>query len=75
MYTKSVDFLKKKLVTSWIRTYNLLNASSCSSHWAICAVVFNGMLLEFSLLLCLQPAAKRKLITASIHGDKIKVRG
>ena len=33
-------------------------------------VVFDGMLLEFSPLLRLQPAAERNLITAFTHSDK-----
>jgi len=37
------------------------------------AVVFNGMLLDFSLLLRLQPAAERKLITALTHSDELEV--
>jgi len=39
------------------------------------AVVFDGMLLEFSPLLRLQPSAERKLITALPHGDKHEVGG
>ena len=35
--------------------------------------VFDGMLLEFSLLLRLQPAAEHNLITALTRGDKFKV--
>jgi len=35
------------------------------------AMVFDGMLLEFSPLLRLQPAAERKLITALPRGDKL----
>jgi len=35
-------------------------------------VVFDGMLLEFSPLLCLQAAVERKLITAFTHGDKLE---
>jgi len=38
-------------------------------------VVFDGMLLEFSPLLCLQPAAERNLITAFTSGDKLEVGG
>jgi len=37
------------------------------------AVVFNGILLEFSPLLRLQPAAERNLITALTRSDKLKV--
>ena len=39
------------------------------------AVVYDGMLLEFSPLLRLQPAAERNLITAFTHGDKLEVGG
>jgi len=39
------------------------------------AVVFDGMLLEFSPLLRFQPAAKRNLITAFTRGDKLEVGG
>jgi len=39
------------------------------------AVVFDGMLLEFSPLLRLQPAAERKLITALPRGDKLEEGG
>jgi len=36
------------------------------------AVVFDGMLLEFSPLLRLQAAVVRKLITAFTHDDKLE---
>jgi len=36
---------------------------------------FGGMLLEFSPLLCLQPAVERKLISALPHSDKLEVGG
>ena len=39
------------------------------------AVVFDGMLLEFSPLLRLQPAAERNLTTAFTHSDKLEVGG
>jgi len=39
------------------------------------AVVFNGMLLEFSPLLRLQPTAERNLITAFTQDDKLEVGG
>jgi len=39
------------------------------------AVVFDGMLLEFSPLLRLQPAAECNLITASTCSDKLEVGG
>ena len=54
--------------TSWMQV-------SCNSHWAINAVVFNGMLLEFSPLLRLQPAAERNLITALTRNDKLEIGG
>jgi len=37
------------------------------------AVVFDRMLLEFSPLLRLQPAAEFNLITTSTRGDKLEV--
>jgi len=37
------------------------------------AVVFDGMLLQFTPLLRLQPAAERNLITAFTRGDKHEV--
>jgi len=39
------------------------------------AVVFDGMLLEFSPLLRLQPAAEHNVITAFTRGDKHEVGG
>ena len=39
------------------------------------AVVFDGMLLEFSQLLRLQPSAERNLITTFTRGDKLEVGG
>jgi len=39
------------------------------------AVVFDGMLLEFSPLLRLQAAVERKLITAFTRSDKLEVGG
>ena len=39
------------------------------------AVVFDGILLEFSLLLHLQPGAERNLVTAFTRGDKLEVGG
>ena len=47
------------------------------SRYPLCymAVVFDGMLLEFSPLFRLQPAAERKLITALPHGNKLEVGG
>ena len=37
------------------------------------AVVLDGILLEFSPLLRLQPAAERKLIVVLPRGDKLEV--
>ena len=39
------------------------------------AVVFDGMLLEFSPLLHLQPTAECNLITEFTRGDKLEVGG
>jgi len=39
------------------------------------AVVLDGMLLEFSPLLRLQPAAERNLITALARDDKLERGG
>jgi len=39
------------------------------------AVVFDGMLFEFSPLLRLQAAVECKLITALTHGDKLEGGG
>jgi len=39
------------------------------------AAVFDGMLLEFSPLLCLQAAVERKLITALTRSDKLEGGG
>ena len=55
-----------KPATSWMQV-------SCSTHWAITVVVFNRILLEFSPVLHLQPAAEHKLTTALAHYDKLKV--
>ena len=57
-----------KPATSWMQV-------SCTNHWAISAAVFDGMLLEFSPPLCLQPAAERNLITAFTRSDNLEVGG
>ena len=57
----------------WIRTRDLLFASQLLYPLSHTAVVFDGMLLEFSPLLRLQPAAERNLITAFTRGDKLEV--
>ena len=72
---KSIDFRKKNLFTSWIRTRNLLNASQLLYPLSHMAVVFDGILLEFSPLLRLQPAAEHNLITALTRSDKLEVGG
>ena len=64
---------KKKLFTTWIRTHDLLNASQLLYPLSHMAVVFDGMLLEFSPLLRVQPAAERNLITAFTRSDKLEV--
>ena len=73
MYAKSIDFKKKNLLTSGIPTRDLLNASQLLYPLRHMAVVFDGMLLEFSPLLRLQPAAERNLITAFTRSDKLEV--
>ena len=72
---KVLNFKKKNLFTSGIRTRNLLNASQLLYPLSHMAVVFDGMLLEFSPLLRLQPAAECNLITAFTRGDKLEVEG
>ena len=52
-----------------------LNASQLHYQLSHMAVVFDGMLLKFSPILRLQPAAERNLITAFTHGDKLEVGG
>jgi len=39
------------------------------------AVVFDGMLLKFSPLLCLQPTAEHNVIAAFTGSDKLEVGG
>ena len=75
MYAKSIDFQKKPCsppglepATSWMEV-------SCTTHWTICAVVFDRVLLKFSPLLCLQPAAEHNLITALTRSDKREAGG
>ena len=68
-------FGKKNLFTSGIRTRDFLNASQLLYPLSHMAVVFDGMLLEFSPLLRLQPAAERNLITAFTRRVKLKVGG
>ena len=48
--------------TSWMQV-------SCTTHWAISVAVFDGMLLEFSPLLHLQPAAEHNLITTFTRSE------
>ena len=70
---KVLIFEKKNLFTSGIRTRDLLNASQLLYPLSHTAVVFDGMLLEFSPLLRLQPTAE--LITAFTRDDKLEVGG
>ena len=72
---QKVLIFKKKVFTSWIRTCDLLNANQLLYPLSYMAVVFDGMLLEFSPLLRLQPAAERNLITTFTHDDKLEVGG
>ena len=55
--TQKIFEQKKNLFTSWIRTHDLLNASRLLYPLSHMAVDFDGILLEFSPLLRLQPAA------------------
>ena len=75
VYAKSNDFRKKNLFTSWIRAHDLLNASQLLYPLNHMAVVFDGILLEFSPLLRLQPAAECNLITALTHSEQHEVGG
>ena len=70
MLAKVLMFKKKKLFTTWIQTCDLLKASQLHYRLSHMAVVFDGMFLQFSPLLRLQPAAECNLITAFTHGDK-----
>ena len=75
MKKHACKILKKNLFTSWIGTNNLLNANQLLYPLSHMAVVFNGMLLEFSPLFRLQPAAECNLITALTRSDKLEVGG
>ena len=72
MYAQSIDF-REKVFTSWNRTHDLLNASQQLYPLSYMTVVFDGMVLEVSPLLRLQPAAECKLITALPCNDKHEV--
>jgi len=63
---------EKNLFTTWIRTRDLLFASQFHYRLSHMTVVFDGMVLEFSLLLRLQAALERKLITAFTRGGKLE---
>ena len=69
---KKYCFSRKKVFTSWIQTRDLLNTSQLLYPLSYVAVVFDGMLLNFSLLLWLQPATECKLITTLTRGDKLE---
>ena len=71
---KVLIFEKKNLFTRWIQTHDLLNASQLLYPLSHTAVVFYGMLLEFSPLLRLQPAAECNLITAFTRNDTLGSR-
>ena len=70
VYAKSMIFVKKNV---YHPDLSLRPQVSFTNHRAICAVVFDGTLLNFSPLFHLQIAAVRKLITALTHGDKLEV--
>ena len=72
---QKVLIFKKKLFTSLIQACDLLFASQLLYPLSHTAVVLDKMLLEFSPLPCLQPAAECNLITAFTHGDKFEVGG
>jgi len=72
-FMQKVLIYEKKICSPGIWTRNLLNASQLLYLLSHMAVVFDGMLLEFSLLLRLQPAAERNPITAFTCGDKLEV--
>jgi len=61
------------------KSVHQLNSSpwlpECKSHWAIYAVVFDGVLLEYFTLLRLQPAVECKLITTLTCGDILETGG
>ena len=68
---KNYEFWKKKSSLGfWTPT--LWMQVSCTTYRTFCAVVLNGMLLDFSPLLCPQPAAGHKLITVLSCSDKLK---
>jgi len=72
---KVLIFFKKNLFTIWIQTHDFLNASQLHYPLSYMAVVFNGMLLKFSPLLCLQAAVECKLIIALTFRDKLEGGG
>jgi len=69
---KSIDFQKKKEYA--LPEFEPANPERKSAALPIelYGCVFDGMLLEFSPLLHLQPAAERNLITASTCGNKLE---
>ena len=77
VYNAKALIFEKNLFISWIRTRDLLNASQLLYPLSHMAVVFDEMLLEFSPLLCLQPAAAAEcnLITAFTCSNKLEVGG
>ena len=68
MCMHKVLIFEKRVFATWIRTCDLQNASQLYPL-SYMAVVFNGMLLNFSLLLGLQPPAE------CTHGYKLEVGG
>ena len=72
MYAKSTDLQTKKIVHQLDSNQQPPVCLYVLSHTA---VGFDGMLLEFSPLLHVQPAAERNLITAFTRSDKLEVGG
>ena len=70
---KVLIFEKKKMFASWIQIRDLLNAGQLLYPLSNMAAVFDGMLLAFSPLLCLQPTAECNLITTFTYDDKLEV--
>ena len=75
VYPKSIDFRKKKLVHQQDSNPRPPECKSVALPIEPYGCGFDGMLLEFSPLLRLQPTVERNLITAFTRGDKLEVGG
>ena len=73
MHAISIDFQRKKVFHQLNSNPQPLDASQLLYPLSYMGVVFDRMLLDFSLLL--QPTAERNLITALTCGDKLEVGG